>query len=169
MYSQEYKKSRYLEELPHELKKQKIQEIFNDPNYIILDLRSDLTFPDTEHPEMTFQFNPETLNIFKIQSSYVKLDYDTVREDPFNLIKSIIESKGPSEEDLDLINDLDRNNPINPIRDQKILILCGDKFCGCRMMFCTWYGFEDVTTLQYSYDFLPGGRHNAFELEDDTI
>merc|ERR1712226_327610 len=155
MYSEEYKKSRRLEEISATERKLAIQELFDNPNYILLDVRNN---PE----ETTFQFTQETKDIFHIQAKYAQLPYDDVKEKPYELFKAVGEARNPGKFASLEVNPLD---PINPFRNQPILILCGQRFCGCRMMFSTWYGFTNVTTLQHSMDYLPGGLNNAFELE----
>lgn len=138
-------------------KGQAMREIFEDEDYVLLDVRS----PDQEAGETLFQFNQENLEKYNIKAKYVQFPYDSVKSDPFNYFKQVVEAledDGPAFSDYNV----DEKKPVNPIRNQPILILCGGRFCGCRFMFSTWHGFNDVLTLQNAQWYLPGGKYDAF-------
>ena len=117
--------------------------ITSSEDYVILDLRS-----NDEKRSFNFLDHRDQIGL---KAGYAQLDYDSVRYSPHDLFQAVNRAAGGGKETLEVPCE----SPVNLNRDQPLLIMCGDDFCGCRYMYATWYGFRNVTTVEKVNKFLP--------------
>merc|ERR1711976_439308 len=104
------------------------------------------------------------INNINMNAKFIKMDYDSIRYKPFELIKKIGEVNGyviPSD-DYPKITYGNPTNTIQELRDTPILITCGGQWCGCRFYYASWHGWNDVTVVQSIDDYLPGGHKDLW-------
>jgi len=129
---------------------ERLRNITSDSSYVILDVRKSHEISNKIIPEMASEIN--------LQAKYAKFEYDYVRYAPHLLFKTVDQAAGYDVSDYTC----DKNQAININRDQPLLILCGNSFCGCRYMFATWYGYTNVTYVQGINSYLPGSVKNSW-------
>lgn len=140
-----------------------LQDIMEDPEYLILDLReeSDRTEKYANLSNSTFITDPvEGLNT-TLKAELKLFDYIKVKTDPYSLVTSVAESYFAKPEHQSELVSFDNNldNAIGEnfkntlrmensgLRDQKILFLCESNWCSCRFAFAVWHGFNHVKVL----------------------
>lgn len=155
-----------------------IKSIFSDPDILLVDVRD-------QNEKEAFNFITQSKEI-GLKAHYMPFDYDRIKTDPYQFIKSVADATDQLDElessidedalDFEQESTSRRNNnngismftmskPTNhleSLRDQRIVILCNYGFCGCRWVFATWHGFNNVMTIQNINNYLPGGEQDIF-------
>ena len=163
-----------------------IKSIFSDPDILLVDVR------DNNEKE-AFNFITQSKEI-DLKARYMPFNYDQIKTNPYQFIKSVADATDRLDElessldedalDLELESSSSRKNKNNEIslftmskptnhleslRDQRIVILCNYGFCGCRWVFATWHGFNNVMTIQNINNYLPGGEQDIFSSSDQQL
>jgi len=151
-----------------------IKSIFSDPDILLIDVR--------DHNEKeAFNFITQRREI-SLKAKYMPFEYEDIKSKPYQLIKSVADATDRLSELESSIDEdaLDLNssggftmskptNHLESLRDQRIVILCNYGFCGCRWIFATWHGFNNVMTIQNINNYLPGGEQDLFLENKNTI
>lgn len=155
-----------------------IKSIFSDPDILLVDVR--------DHDEKeAFNFITQSKEI-SLKARYMPFDYDRIKTDPYQFIKSVADatdrldelessidedaldlesqssSRNNDKKEISMFTMSKPTNHLEPLRDQRIVILCNYGFCGCRWVFATWHGFNNVMTIQNINNYLPGGEQDIF-------
>merc|ERR1712019_317420 len=107
---------------------QQLKDIFADEKYTVIDVRNPRY--DNLDFDLSDPVNQQQINM---NAKFIKMDYDSIRYKPFELIKKIGEVNGyviPSD-DYPEITYGNPTNTIEELRDTPILITCGGQWCGC--------------------------------------
>ena len=138
---------------------QQLKDILADEKYTIIDVRN------PRYDNLDFDLSdPVNQQMINMNAKFIKMDYDSIRYKPFELIKKIGEVNGyviPSD-DYPEITYGNPTNTIEELRDTPILITCGGQWCGCRFYYASWHGWNDVTVVQSIDDYLPGGHKDLW-------